>query len=214
MGGSQARCKLFVYGRRLANAREKLEAKKLVLSELAQKFIEAGMRAHTDELVAAAKRIRRFRILIFGLLLALIAAVFLGFVAQWQANIAIANGELALIKQEEAQQQATIARAGELAAYAVSQHDKQFDLSLLLSVEAFHTADMVRTQGVLLDNTLTNPGLVQYLRGHSYYANSIAFSPDGKTVASGSEDQSIILWDVASGQLIGQPLQGHRRCRI
>ena len=37
------------------------------------------------------------------------------------------------------------------------------------------------------------------LKGHSHQVNQIAFSPDGKTLASGSADKTIKLWDVASG---------------
>ncbi|HEX5808149.1 MAG TPA: ATP-binding protein, partial [Anaerolineales bacterium] len=48
-------------GARLANAREKLAEKKIVLSGLAQSFIEAGIKAHDDELVAAQRRANQLR---------------------------------------------------------------------------------------------------------------------------------------------------------
>jgi len=34
--------------------------------------------------------------------------------------------------------------------------------------------------------------------GHADYVWSVAFSPDGKTLASGSLDGTILLWDVSS----------------
>ena len=38
------------------------------------------------------------------------------------------------------------------------------------------------------------------LEGHSDRITSVAFSPDGNTVASGSADDTVILWDVATGK--------------
>jgi WD40 repeat protein len=37
----------------------------------------------------------------------------------------------------------------------------------------------------------------------------VAFSPDGKTLASSSDDGTIRLWDIATGRPIGSPLTGH-----
>lgn len=42
--------------------------------------------------------------------------------------------------------------------------------------------------------------------GHRARVWNTAFSPDAKILASGGYDHTIILWDVASGQRIGQPL--------
>ncbi len=54
-------------------------------------------------------------------------------------------------------------------------------------------------------NTLTNT-----LTGHSLGINSVAISPDGQTVVSGSYDKTINIWNLANGNLIGT-LVGHSR---
>ena len=38
---------------------------------------------------------------------------------------------------------------------------------------------------------------------------SVAFSPDGKRIVSGSDDKTVRVWDAATGQPIGAPLTGH-----
>ena len=47
------------------------------------------------------------------------------------------------------------------------------------------------------------------LRGHEGDVLSVSFSPDGNTVASGSEDSTVRLWDVGTGAE-RRTLQGHR----
>ena len=49
---------------------------------------------------------------------------------------------------------------------------------------------------------------LQTLEGHSAWVTSVAFSPDGSKLASGSRDQTVRVWDVASGQA-EQTLEGH-----
>ena len=50
--------------------------------------------------------------------------------------------------------------------------------------------------------------LVGTLQGHSSSVNSMSFSPDGTKVASGSNDNTVKLWDVTSGECL-QTLEGH-----
>jgi WD40 repeat protein len=48
------------------------------------------------------------------------------------------------------------------------------------------------------------------LKGHRGSVLSAAFSPDGSILATGSNDSTIILWDVASRQPFTTPLTEHR----
>ena len=49
---------------------------------------------------------------------------------------------------------------------------------------------------------------LQTLEGHSGPVNSVAFSPDGKQVVSGSADKTVRFWDVVTGAEL-QTLKGH-----
>jgi WD40 repeat protein len=45
-------------------------------------------------------------------------------------------------------------------------------------------------------------------RAHGYWVTSVAFSPDGSLIASGSDDRTIRLWRVSDGALV-RTLTGH-----
>lgn len=47
------------------------------------------------------------------------------------------------------------------------------------------------------------------LRGHSAEISSVAFSPDGQTMATGSEDETVKLWQLSNTQDSVRELKGH-----
>jgi len=51
--------------------------------------------------------------------------------------------------------------------------------------------------------------LIRVLTSHEYSVYSVAWSPDGKQIASGSQDETIKIWDSQSGDC-QSTLTGHR----
>lgn len=73
----------------------------------------------------------------------------------------------------------------------------QYDLALLLGVEAYHLSPSAETAAFLRYDLLANPYLAAFLRAHEARVNVVTFAADGARFASADEDGQIILWDAA-----------------
>jgi WD40 repeat protein len=90
--------------------------------------------------------------------------------------------------------------AGRLAVESRFEVDKHYDLSLLLANEAVQVRDTLETRSALLSAVLRQPQPAAQLRFHSERVYGLAFSPDGRTLATGAGDGVVALWDLASRQ--------------
>lgn len=141
-----------------------------------------------------------------GLTIGLVLAVIL-------AILAISQWRQATIQSRLAEEQIAIARnrlSRLLANQALTLVDSQLDLALLLSAEANQAYRTFDARSSLLTTLLSSPEIASFFRFHQGAVNSVAFSPNSQILASADQEGVIALWDVATGQLLGQPLTGHR----
>ena len=79
-------------------------------------------------------------------------------------------------------------------------------------VEELTSQPQVINTDIVLENAPIEK-LLQIFQGHSDRVKSVAYSPDGQTLASGSFDNTIKLWNVTTGNLL-QTLTGHYKSVI
>jgi hypothetical protein len=196
----------------LANARQLAETEK----------------KRAEEQSAAAQRLRRRAFLLIGALaiaaMLAAAAVFNGLRASENAleaedNLAlavtreaeaVANADAAATQEALAQQNADLAAAREaeaqnVALVAGSQAalaNYAMDTALALAWQAVALYPESALAQAQLSEVAYAPGTVRIFTGNDAVVNRVAISPDDKSVFAGTVDGNLILWDLATGEML------------
>lgn len=133
-------------------------------------------------------------------------------IAQQSAVEAAAAQLNAEIEARQADTLARLAKSRELSLAALNQLDNDPQLALLLSIEAvLLTPEDAQSPPEATDALYRSLRASQQdvvLAGHTDWVTAVAFSPDGRLIATGSLDNTIKVWDAATGQL-QQDLAAH-----
>ena len=158
------------------------------LTIIEQTYLNACLASRNKEQHEREQRLRRI----------LIASVAI-------AMIFLVLGSYGWVKSNEATNQAKMALSRQLAAQAqtinATRKSRQM-IAVLLAIQSMKMFPSSEAAQILINNNFTAHSIARM--PHGYPVNSVAFSPDGKHVVSGSIDNTARVWEASTGREVAR----------
>jgi hypothetical protein len=130
--------------------------------------------------------------------------------AESEADARAEAESVALVEKEAAEEQTRLSTSRELAVMAINKLEADPEFSILLSLQALEKSH-TREAEESLHRAIQASRVRMALTGHAGGANSVAFSPDGGTIATSGLTGGVTLWEAASGQKLYDLPEGAAR---
>lgn len=196
-------------GVRLTRALEWQVSTASTLTENERAFLEAARAANEAEEQSAEERARAQTRLIHRLRLVLTGAVVLLVLALAAGGMAVHQSQLAGDNAARAEASTVAAEARRAGAQALITDD--IDESMLLAVAAVRLDDSPATRDSLQSAIARNPELIASTQMTGALVTWLDVSPDGRRVATFDEANTVRLYEISSGELLGEYQAGTER---
>jgi hypothetical protein len=184
------------------------------LYEIASEFLVpwVGEQHRQSELRLERRRDRRRRLFLWRTVAGATAiSLLLAIVTAW----ALSQRSAARHAADASHREAVAARSLALLSAAQEHLEDRLDVSLILARKAYQMRPSAQARSILISalQEARAAGVVAILHGLATGASSLAVSPNGRTLAAGANDGTVILWDMRTHRRVAEVTAGTSRVK-